>query len=105
MARSLSAVDGDNRGQAFFPTPGGIGAGEWSFAQLYGLLGCDPSLGVLGSFILRMLGWGLGLSGYLFYLYGCRSEDRSTAIAGRRAVPDSAAQGPIPAAIRKRRAS
>ncbi len=54
--------------QAFFPTPGGIGAGEYSFKALYGLLDKPEANGVLASLVARMINWALGLAGYLVFL-------------------------------------
>jgi uncharacterized membrane protein YbhN (UPF0104 family) len=54
--------------QAFFPAPGGVGGGEWSFGKLYRLVGKPESFGVLASLAQRSLGWVLGLAGYLIYL-------------------------------------
>ncbi len=55
--------------QAGFPTPGGVGAGEATFAWLYrDVLHRPGSLGVLASLAYRALSWALGLVGYLLYL-------------------------------------
>jgi uncharacterized membrane protein YbhN (UPF0104 family) len=54
--------------QALVPTPGGAGGGEWGFGKLYVLFGASEASGVLGSLVLRVLGWVLGLAGYLVYL-------------------------------------
>jgi uncharacterized protein (TIRG00374 family) len=59
--------------QAFVPTPGGAGGGEWFFGALYVLFGAAEANGVLGSLIRRLLEWTLGLVGYLVYLW-TRSE-------------------------------
>ncbi|MFO0811105.1 MAG: lysylphosphatidylglycerol synthase transmembrane domain-containing protein [Gemmataceae bacterium] len=54
--------------QAFVPTPGGLGGGEFSFGALYQLLGRAKPLGVRASLIVRVVMWALGLVGYLVYL-------------------------------------
>ncbi|HWG41736.1 MAG TPA: lysylphosphatidylglycerol synthase transmembrane domain-containing protein [Gemmataceae bacterium] len=54
--------------QALVPTPGGAGGGEWGFGGLYQLFGGEAVNGVLGSLVQRVIGWVLGLIGYLVYL-------------------------------------
>jgi uncharacterized protein (TIRG00374 family) len=54
--------------QAVFPTPGGLGAGEFSFGALYALIHYPEAYGVLGSLVQRVINWGLGLTGYVVYL-------------------------------------
>src|SRR5262249_17933888 len=54
--------------EAFFPTPGGVGGGEYGYGKLYGLLGKSEAFGVLASLAQRVLKWALGLIGYLIYL-------------------------------------
>jgi uncharacterized protein (TIRG00374 family) len=54
--------------QAVFPTPGGLGAGEFSFGALYYLIGYPKEFGVLGSLVQRVISWVLGLTGYIIYL-------------------------------------
>ena len=54
--------------QAVFPSPGGVGGGEFGFGKLYELLGRPGSLGVLGSLAMRMISWGLGSVGYFIYI-------------------------------------
>lgn len=53
---------------AGFPTPGGVGGGEFVFGWLYGLLGYAFAAGVLASLVQRCIYWILGLVGYLVYL-------------------------------------
>jgi len=55
--------------QALFPSPGGVGGGEWGFGKLFSLV--DPSMKTTGEFaslVQRVITVGLGLSGYLIYL-------------------------------------
>lgn len=52
--------------QAGFPTPGGLGGGEWAFTTMYELLG--SSAGVFGSLLYRVIGWIIGGVGYFVYL-------------------------------------
>ncbi len=53
--------------QALVPTPGGAGGGEWGFGKLYALFGAAEANGVLGSLVQRILGWILGLPGFVVY--------------------------------------
>ena len=55
--------------QALIPTPGGAGAGEWSFAALYVLFHAGEANGVLGSLVQRLLSWLLGLVGFGVYAW------------------------------------
>jgi hypothetical protein len=56
--------------QAVIPTPGGAGAGEYSFGKLYHYFAgaAAESNGVLGSLVQRVITWLVGLFGYLVYL-------------------------------------
>jgi len=54
--------------QSGFPTPGGVGGGEWGFGKLYVIAGCAAAGGVLASLVQRAITWILGLAGYLVYL-------------------------------------
>lgn len=54
--------------QAGFPTPGGVGGGEYGFGGLYQVLGFAFAFGVLGSLVQRVILWALGFLGYLVYL-------------------------------------
>jgi uncharacterized protein (TIRG00374 family) len=54
--------------QALFPSPGGVGGGEYSFGKLYTLVGKPEANGVLASLVARLISWGLGIVGYLIYL-------------------------------------
>jgi uncharacterized protein (TIRG00374 family) len=74
--------------QAIIPTPGGAGAGEWSFAALYLLFRASEANGVLGSLVMRVISWVLGLVGYAVYLW---------VPATRPAAIDEAENGPAPA--------
>jgi uncharacterized membrane protein YbhN (UPF0104 family) len=53
--------------QALVPTPGGAGGGEWGFGKLYALFGAAEANGVLGSLVQRIIGWVLGLPGFVVY--------------------------------------
>jgi uncharacterized membrane protein YbhN (UPF0104 family) len=55
--------------QALVPTPGGAGAGEWSFGALCLLFSAAEANGILGSLVLRVTTWVLGLAGYVLYLW------------------------------------
>jgi uncharacterized membrane protein YbhN (UPF0104 family) len=54
--------------QAIPGFPGGLGIGEAGFGGLYKLLGCEYSLGVLGSLVQRVIAWIIAGGGYLVYL-------------------------------------
>jgi uncharacterized protein (TIRG00374 family) len=54
--------------QALPGLPGGIGLGELGFSTLYELFGCAGKMAVAGSLVQRVVGWSLGLLGYLVYL-------------------------------------
>jgi hypothetical protein len=53
---------------AGFPSPGGVGGGEYGFGELYRLAGFGFAAGVLGSLVQRVITWTLGLIGYLVFL-------------------------------------
>jgi uncharacterized membrane protein YbhN (UPF0104 family) len=55
--------------QAGIPSPGGVGGGELGFGKLYELVGAAFSAGVLASLVYRVINWGLGVLGYLVYLW------------------------------------
>jgi len=56
-------------GQAFIPTPGGVGGAEALFGYLYRSVLLKPDqVGVLGCLAKRIIEWGLGFIGYLVYL-------------------------------------
>ena len=54
--------------QAVFPSPGGIGAGEATFGQLYEIVGQDRAAGVLASIAQRVVMCCLSFFGFLTYL-------------------------------------
>jgi uncharacterized protein (TIRG00374 family) len=54
--------------QGGFPSPGGVGGGEYGYGSLYKLLGFAFAAGVLGSLIQRFITWILGFAGYIIYL-------------------------------------
>jgi uncharacterized membrane protein YbhN (UPF0104 family) len=53
--------------QMVVPSPGGVGAGEYSFGQLYALAGRAGAAGVLACLAYRLVLWGWGAVGY----FGC----------------------------------
>jgi uncharacterized protein (TIRG00374 family) len=55
--------------QGFFPSPGGIGGGEFIFGLIYSRIGQPAASGIWGSFAFRMNSWLLGLLGYLVYSF------------------------------------
>lgn len=54
--------------QAVFPSPGGIGAGEYGFGKLYTLVGKTEAAGVLASLAQRLVIWGWSIAGFFVYL-------------------------------------
>lgn len=60
--------------QALFPTPGGLGGGEYGFGALYGLIGKPEAAGVMGSLGQRVISWSIALFGYIVYLRMPRAE-------------------------------
>jgi uncharacterized protein (TIRG00374 family) len=54
--------------QAGFPTPGGIGGGDYAYGALYQMIGYPSANGVLGSLVKNVVTWMLALVGYLVYL-------------------------------------
>jgi glycosyltransferase 2 family protein len=55
--------------QAVIPLPGGIGAGEFGFRQLYKALGNLPANGVIASLVQRFINWVMAFAGYVIYLW------------------------------------
>lgn len=55
--------------QGFFPSPGGIGGGEFIFGLLYARLSQPAANGIWGSFGFRLNTWLLGFLGYVVYLF------------------------------------
>jgi uncharacterized membrane protein YbhN (UPF0104 family) len=54
---------------AFFPSPGGVGGGEWAFGELYALI--QPGMrdkGVAAMLTQRVIIWGLSMVGYFVFL-------------------------------------
>jgi uncharacterized membrane protein YbhN (UPF0104 family) len=51
--------------KAGFPTPGGMGGAEFVFGKLYALCGFPFTIGVLASFIMRLISCFVSLAGYL----------------------------------------
>jgi hypothetical protein len=54
--------------QAGFPTPNGVGGGEWAYGSLYAVLGSTVACGLLGSLVQRFVIWVISFTGYLAYL-------------------------------------
>jgi uncharacterized protein (TIRG00374 family) len=54
--------------QAVFPSPGGIGAGEYGFGKLYTLVGKAEAAGVLASLAQRIVIWVWSIVGFFVYL-------------------------------------
>jgi uncharacterized membrane protein YbhN (UPF0104 family) len=54
--------------QAGFPAPGGVGGGEAAYSFLYASVGAEGANGVLGCLVQRVIGWVIGLVGYIIYL-------------------------------------
>src|SRR5262249_17571208 len=50
--------------QGFFPSPGGVGGGEFVFGELYNAAGAPRRAGILGCLGFRCCSWILGLAGY-----------------------------------------
>lgn len=67
--------------QGFFPSPGGIGGGEFIFGLMYSRLGIPAANGIWGSFGFRMNTWVLGFLGYLVYLMMKRDIQRAVVVA------------------------
>ncbi len=61
-------------GQAFVPTPGGVGGGEAVYGVLYGMVGKNPENGIVGSLAQRVITWGAAILGYLVYLRMPRAQ-------------------------------
>src|SRR5262249_52908474 len=47
--------------------PGGTGIGELGFGALYKWLGASVACGVLGSLVMRIINWCLGIGGFFVY--------------------------------------
>jgi glycosyltransferase 2 family protein len=76
--------------QAFFPTPGGVGGGEYGFGKLYALLGRPEATGILASLLQRSISWVIGLLGCVVYWCGRTGPERRllvrpATVNGRRA--------------------
>jgi glycosyltransferase 2 family protein len=55
--------------QAVIPLPGGIGAGEFGFRELYRWVGSLPANGVVASLTQRFINWIMAAAGYVVYLW------------------------------------
>lgn len=51
-----------------FPTPSGVGGGEYVYGKLYELMGKPQVNGLLGCMVKRILYWGVAFIGYIAYL-------------------------------------
>jgi uncharacterized protein (TIRG00374 family) len=84
--------------QALFPAPGGLGGGEYGFAQLYSKispLGMDKVWEINGyaaSLAQRMITWGLAVVAYLVYAL----MPRPVAVEAKEEMPD---EEPPPKAV------
>jgi uncharacterized protein (TIRG00374 family) len=63
--------------QAGFPTPNGVGGGEWAYGGLYQILGFALACGLLGSLVQRVVALVVSFVGYLVYLR-MRPDGRSS---------------------------
>jgi uncharacterized protein (TIRG00374 family) len=63
-----------NTVQASFPSPGGVGGGEYGYGLLYQRLGAPFAAGVLAALTARAATWLVGFVGYVVYL-GMRREE------------------------------
>jgi uncharacterized membrane protein YbhN (UPF0104 family) len=72
--------------QMLFPSPGGVGGGEYGFGRLYALVGKAPAAGVLACAAHRLVLLAWGAAGY----FGC--------LALRRRAPAAAAEPAPPPA-------
>jgi uncharacterized membrane protein YbhN (UPF0104 family) len=86
--------------QSVFPSPGGVGGGEYGFGQLYALVGSPEAQGVLASLAVRAITWGLCLVGGAAYLVGRRRGKQAAAPAQVLAF-DRAGAGPAEGAARR----
>jgi uncharacterized membrane protein YbhN (UPF0104 family) len=82
LAEHLLIIPAGMLFQALFPSPGGVGGGEYGFGQLYAMLGKPEAQGVLGSLAVRAITWGVCLCGGLVYLVA-RSVRRQSGNPGR----------------------
>jgi uncharacterized protein (TIRG00374 family) len=69
-------------GQAVFPTPGGVGAGELFLGWLYEQVGKSDRYGSLACLGQRIINWGLAFSGYLLCLWTRRASRTATEAGG-----------------------
>lgn len=76
--------------QALVPTPGGAGGGEWGFGALYVLFLAAEANGVLGSLVLRLFSWCLGVVGYLVYVWTRPATSVAPAVDPLPAAPRTA---------------
>jgi uncharacterized protein (TIRG00374 family) len=81
--------------QGGFPSPGGVGGGEYGYGSLYKLLGFAFAAGVLGSLIQRFITWILGFAGYVIYLR-MRPYLRPATQEPPQEAPDLLAVAPAP---------
>jgi uncharacterized membrane protein YbhN (UPF0104 family) len=65
--------------------PGGAGIGELGFGGLYAWFHCTAANGVLALLVVRVIGWVVGLLGFIVY-----------SLPGTRATPDAEPVTPLP---------
>jgi uncharacterized membrane protein YbhN (UPF0104 family) len=68
--------------QMVFPSPGGMGGGEYSFGRLYALVGSTPAAGVLACVTQRLILWAWGAAGY----FGCLALRRQAPVPGAQPI-------------------
>jgi len=69
--------------QAIFPSPGGIGGGEYAFGEMYHMIGHERSFGRFGMMVLRCSTWAVA---FVFYIVGTQTR---TGIPKIEATTDS----------------
>jgi hypothetical protein len=85
--------------QALAPVPGGAGVGELGFGALYFLVlgtAAAQAHGVLASLMARIIGWGLGIVGFVFYLVMKPSLPREAELKADAPALSSACLTPDP---------
>jgi len=69
FAEHLLIVPAGMTGQAFIPTPGGVGGAEAFYGYLYfQFLGRLAAVGVLACLTMRLITWIVGFAGYIVYI-------------------------------------
>jgi uncharacterized membrane protein YbhN (UPF0104 family) len=87
--------------QAAIPVPGGIGVGEAAYGKLYKFIGKDEPNGVAGCMLQRVIFWGLGIIGYIFYTRMRAGMVRKEELGeGENAQPPPDPEQPVADAVR-----